>query len=68
MREATIRCAAEWERADLRAVTELTESGRLSLGGLITHHDDPLHADSAYRTAFGDSDCLKMVLDWRSTQ
>jgi hypothetical protein len=22
-------------------------------------------ADAAYRTAFGDADCLKMVLDWR---
>jgi len=68
MREATFRCAAEWERADLMAVTELTQSGRLSLDGLITHQDEPSHADSAYRTAFGDSDCLKMVLDWRSTQ
>ncbi len=68
MREASFRCASEWQRPDLLAVKELTETGRLSLDGLITHHADPLHADSAYRTAFGDSDCLKMVLDWRSCQ
>jgi bacteriochlorophyllide a dehydrogenase len=68
MREASFRCASEWQRPDLLAVRELTETGRLSLDGLITHHADPLHADSAYRTAFGDSDCLKMVLDWRSCQ
>ena len=68
MRETTFRCAAEWQRADLLAVKELVEGGRLSLDGLITHHADPMHADSAYRTAFGDSDCLKMVLDWRSYQ
>jgi 3-hydroxyethyl bacteriochlorophyllide a dehydrogenase len=27
-----------------------------------------MHADAAYRTAFGDPDCLKMVLDWRHCQ
>ena len=68
MREAHIRCAAEWKRPDLLAVRELTENGRLSLDGLITHHEDPLHADLAYRTAFGDPACLKMVLDWRTLQ
>ena len=68
MREAQIRCAAEWKRADLLAVSELAENGRLSLDGLITHHDEPVNADAAYRTAFGDSDCLKMVLDWRRCQ
>ncbi len=68
MREATFRCASEWQRPDLLAVKELTETGRLSLDGLITHHGDPMHADSAYRTAFGDSQCLKMVLDWRACQ
>jgi 3-hydroxyethyl bacteriochlorophyllide a dehydrogenase len=67
MREAQIRCAAEWKRPDLLAVRELAESGRLSLDGLITHHDRPEHAGMAYRTAFGDADCLKMVLDWRHT-
>ena len=68
MREAQIRCAAEWKRADLLAVSVLAENGRLSLDGLITHHDEPVNADAAYRTAFGDSDCLKMVLDWRRCQ
>ena len=62
------RCAAEWQRPDLLAVKELAETGRLSLADLITHHDEPIHADGAYRTAFGDPDCLKMVLDWRSCQ
>ena len=65
MREATIRAAAEWQKPDLLAVKELTETGRLSLDGLITHHDEPQYAAGAYRTAFGDSTCLKMVLDWR---
>ena len=66
MREATVRAAAEWQRPDLLAVKELAETGQLSLDDLITHRDEPTHADSAYRTAFGDMACLKMVLDWRA--
>jgi 3-hydroxyethyl bacteriochlorophyllide a dehydrogenase len=65
MREAQIRAAAEWKRPDLLAVKELIEEGVLSLDGLITHRQEAAHADSAYRTAFGDVNCLKMVLDWR---
>ncbi|MBL8308621.1 MAG: chlorophyll synthesis pathway protein BchC [Rubrivivax sp.] len=68
MREAHIRTAAEWQRADMLAVRELAESGRLSLDGLITHQDVATHASDAYRTAFGDAACLKMVLDWRQLQ
>ncbi len=65
MREAQIRVAAEWKRADLLAVTELVSSGRLSLDGLITHTQTPGRASQAYEVAFGDAECLKMVLDWR---
>jgi 3-hydroxyethyl bacteriochlorophyllide a dehydrogenase len=65
MREAQIRAAAEWQRPDLLAVKELLDTGRLSLDGLITHHAGASQAADAYRTAFGDSQCLKMVLDWR---
>lgn len=68
MREAQIRCAAEWQRPDLLAVRELVESGQLSLDGLITHHEPATAAERAYRTAFGDAQCLKMVLDWRQVQ
>ncbi|MFY9509502.1 MAG: chlorophyll synthesis pathway protein BchC [Rubrivivax sp.] len=65
MREAQIRCAAEWKKPDLRAVTELASIGAFSLDGLITHHEAAPQAATAYRTAFGDAGCLKMVLDWR---
>ncbi len=66
MREARIRIAAQWLPSDLVAVKELAESGRLSFDGLITHRAEAMEADSAYRTAFGDPTCLKMILDWRS--
>jgi 3-hydroxyethyl bacteriochlorophyllide a dehydrogenase len=66
MREARIRVAAEWREADLIAVKALIEAGTLSLDGLITHRQMAADASSAYRTAFGDPSCLKMVLDWRT--
>jgi 3-hydroxyethyl bacteriochlorophyllide a dehydrogenase len=65
MREARIRVAAQWSPPDLAAVIALAGDGLLSLDGLITHRQDATQADAAYRTAFGDADCLKMVLDWR---
>ncbi|MEO8039688.1 MAG: chlorophyll synthesis pathway protein BchC [Betaproteobacteria bacterium] len=67
MREARIRVAAEWRESDLVAVKALAESGQLSLDGLITHRCEAGDADAAYRTAFSDPSCLKMILDWRST-
>ncbi len=64
MREARLRVAAEWSPPDLAATTVLIESEALSLDGLITHRVGVREADKAYRTAFGDATCLKMVLDW----
>jgi 3-hydroxyethyl bacteriochlorophyllide a dehydrogenase len=65
MREARLRVAAEWRDPDMAAVKSLVEAGALSLDGLITHREAAPEAASAYRTAFGDPACLKMVLDWR---
>ena len=65
MREARIRVAAQWSPQDLTDVIALAGSGRLSLDGLVTHRQAVVRADSAYRTAFGDPACLKMILDWR---
>jgi 3-hydroxyethyl bacteriochlorophyllide a dehydrogenase len=66
MREARIRVAAQWRPEDLAAVTGLIESGRLSLDGLITHRRPAADAPAAYRTAFGEPECLKMILDWKA--
>jgi 3-hydroxyethyl bacteriochlorophyllide a dehydrogenase len=67
MREVRLRIAAEWKRPDLLAVEQLIAQGRLQLDDLITHIQSPARAEAAYQAAFGDADCLKMVLDW-STQ
>lgn len=67
MREARLRVAAEWREEDLFAVSEMVAEGALSLDGLITHRAGAGEAERAYRTAFEDSACLKMVLDWRAS-
>ena len=66
MREAQIRVAAQWKKHDLLAVTDLVQTGALSLDGLITHTLPPGQARQAYELAFGDPQCLKMMIDWRS--
>ena len=69
LRGARLRVAAEWQPADLDEVRTLALTGKLSLDGLLTHRadagDERAVAD-AYATAFGDPDCIKMVLDWRN--
>lgn len=66
LREARFRIAAQWHPADLAAVARLVNDGRLPLDGLITHRAPAAHAPDAYATAFGDPQCVKMILDWRS--
>jgi 3-hydroxyethyl bacteriochlorophyllide a dehydrogenase len=68
MREARIAIAAEWKQPDLEAVNKLIAARRLSLSGLITHRAAADAAPEAYRQAFEDPACLKMVLDWRNKQ
>ncbi len=65
MREARMRVAAEWKPEDLSYVIEASESGRLSLNDLISHRQPVGGANDAYRTAFSDASCLKMVLSWK---
>jgi len=67
MREARLRIAAQWQDADLIDVRDLAQDGLLSLDGLITHTQDAMQAPDAYRTAFTDTACLKMILDWRAS-
>ena len=66
MREARIRVAAEWREPDLADTRRLLDAGALALDGLITHRSAATDAASAYRTAFDDPSCLKMILDWRT--
>lgn len=67
MKEARFRIASEWNADDLIATRALIEGGALSLSGLITHSHRASDAPEAYRTAFEDAACLKMILDWSGT-
>ena len=66
IRRARLRVAAEWQPADLADVQALVQSGALSLNDLVTHTAPLSGVADAYRTAFHDSECVKMVLDWRT--
>jgi 3-hydroxyethyl bacteriochlorophyllide a dehydrogenase len=66
MREIQLAVAAEWQHRDLECVITMVRSGQLSLDGLISHRSSPDLAADAYRTAFENADCLKMILDWSS--
>lgn len=67
MKEVELRIAAEWRPEDLPDVMNALRGGRLELDGLITHRASLPEASAAYRTAFSDPACLKMLLDWRKT-
>ena len=64
MREASIRVAAQWKKHDLDAVVAMFHDGSLPLEGLITHTEKAEDAQRAYEIAFGDAECLKMILEW----
>jgi 3-hydroxyethyl bacteriochlorophyllide a dehydrogenase len=66
IREIDIRVAAEWQAADISQAAALVAGGALSLDYLISHRQRPDQAEAAYRRAFGDPECIKMILDWRS--
>ena len=67
MKEARLRIAAEWAPSDIAAVRGWMDSGELDLATLITHRAPAERACDAYATAFSDSTCLKMILDWRTS-
>lgn len=66
MKEVRIQVAAQWQPEDMKAVSDLVNSGSLNLDGLITHTAHIKDAAQAYETAFDDQNCLKMALDWRN--
>ncbi len=65
MKEARVKIAAEWLPEDLAAVSTLLADGKLSLADLVSHECPASDAARAYETAFGNPECLKMVLSWR---
>lgn len=67
IKEARLRIAAEWSPEDMAAVVRWLDQGDLSLDDLITHTSPVKNAVNAYHSAFTDSGCLKMILDWKGS-
>ena len=70
MREAEIKIAREWKfgpDGDLPRVRDLLASGELNVDGLLTHRVPISRIQAAYRLAFEDPSCLKVVVEWPQT-
>jgi 3-hydroxyethyl bacteriochlorophyllide a dehydrogenase len=66
MREAKIRISAEFTTEDVSVTKSLIETGALSLDNLISDTRPAVASTEAYKVAFEDTNCLKMVIDWRN--
>ncbi len=67
MREAQILIAREWQfgpDGDLPRVRDMLASGELDVQGLLTHRVPLDRIQAAYRLAFEDPACLKVVVEW----
>ncbi|MBX0326167.1 zinc-binding dehydrogenase [Oscillochloris sp. ZM17-4] len=67
MREAQLLIAREWQfgpDGDLPRARDLIASGELDVSGLLTHHVPLDRIQAAYRLAFEDPACLKVVVEW----
>ena len=65
MREAKIRISAEFTKEDVNVTKSLIEAEALSMDNLISDTRLAEASTEAYRVAFEDTNCLKMVIDWR---
>ena len=66
MREAKIRISAEFTTEDVSITKSLIETDSLSLDNLISNTRPAEASTEAYKVAFEDTNCLKMVIDWRN--
>lgn len=67
MREAQILIAREWQfgaDGDLPRARDMIASGELDVGGLLTHRVPLDRIQAAYRLAFEDPSCLKLIVEW----
>lgn len=67
MHEAQLFVAREWSfgpEGDLPRVRDMLASGELNIDGLLTHRVPIDRIQAAYRLAFEDPSCLKVVVEW----
>jgi bacteriochlorophyllide a dehydrogenase len=67
MREAELIVAREWRHGpegDLPRARDIIANHEIDLAGLLTHRVPLGKIQAAYRLAFEDPECLKVVLEW----
>jgi bacteriochlorophyllide a dehydrogenase len=67
MREAQILIAREWQfgpDGDLPRARDMIAANELDVRGLLTHRVPLDRIQAAYRLAFEDPSCLKLVVEW----
>lgn len=67
MREAQVLIAREWRfgpDGELPQVRNMIASGELDVQGLLTHRVPLDRIQAAYRLAFEDPSCLKLIVEW----
>ncbi|NJK82016.1 MAG: zinc-binding dehydrogenase [Chloroflexaceae bacterium] len=67
MREAQILVAREWKfgpDGELPHIRDIIANNQIDVSGLITHRVPLDRIQAAYRLAFEDPSCLKVVVEW----
>ncbi len=62
---AKIRISAEFTKEDVNVTKSLIEAEALSMDNLISDTRPAEASTEAYKVAFEDTNCLKMIIDWR---
>ncbi|MBC8042979.1 MAG: chlorophyll synthesis pathway protein BchC [Rhizobacter sp.] len=65
MKEIKFHVAKQWALGDLERVRELMRTKALDFKKIFTHEKALDETEQAYRTAFENPDCLKMILSWQ---
>ena len=66
-KELSFIAAKQWAKGDLERVRELIAQHKLNAERIFTHqHAVDEHITDAYKKAFTDPDCMKMILLWKT--
>lgn len=66
MKELTFVAAKQWRLGDLERVRDLIARDKINAKKIFTHRSSAYNGiHEAYRVAFNDASCLKMVLNWK---
>lgn len=65
LKEAKLRVSAQWTPSDLDEANKFFAENKLDFKDLISHKVSVDSISQAYETAFNDSSCLKMIINWK---